>query len=223
VHHLTATVPRGACVAIVGRNGAGKSTLLKATAGLIIATTGSVTLDEHAVTVGDPRLHLLPQSPGHHPTVPLTVADVVAQGRYRERGMWRAFTADDHRIVDEAMTAMALTGLAERPLARLSGGQQQRVRLARALATGADILLLDEPFAGLDPRAANDLAERLKNWVNPQRLVVFATHELDLVRVVASHVLLLNNHAIACGETAATLTDHNLTAALAPPRRAERA
>lgn len=223
VHHLDAGVPRGACMALVGRNGAGKSSLLRATVGWLPWTTGAITLDDVPAGGGDPRLHLLTQHPTHTSAVPLTVADVVAQGRYRLLGCLRGFSADDHAACTQALAAMALTGLAGRPFARLSGGQQQRVRIARALATGAEVLLLDEPFAGLDPVAAADLADRLRRWADDGRLVVFATHELDLVRRIATHALLLNTHGVACGPFAEVFTDASLAAAMAAPHVAERA
>jgi ABC-type Mn2+/Zn2+ transport system ATPase subunit len=108
---------------------------------------------------------------------------------------------------------MGLNGLRQRPFARLSGGQQQRVCLARALATGADVLLLDEPLAGLDANASHDLLERLRVCADAGRLVIAVLHEIAAARQWANYAVLLNRHLIACGPPAEALSDAMLAAA----------
>jgi ABC-type Mn2+/Zn2+ transport system ATPase subunit len=148
---------------------------------------------------------------------PISVREVVAMGRYHRLGAFAAFTAEDDARVDAALAEMDLVALQARQINALSGGQQQRALLARALASGADVLLLDEPFAGLDPAAAVDLAARLRAWADQGRLVLVAVHDLALVRAHFTHALLLNTHLIAAGPVADVLSEANLAAAFARP------
>ncbi|HYE05390.1 MAG TPA: ABC transporter ATP-binding protein [Planctomycetota bacterium] len=218
VHHVAAEFPAGALVAVAGPNGAGKSTLLRAIVGLHPATAGSVLLD--GAPAGDQRHRLawLPQRSVVDWDFPLAVGDVVAMGRAGRLGAWRGFSAADRAAVAEALTAMGLDELIDRPIAALSGGQQQRVLIARALAGGADVLLLDEPFAGLDLNAARDLVARLRAWVGSgHRLALCALHEIDVARADFSHALLLATHLVAAGAAHEALADANLASAFAGP------
>ncbi len=111
---------------------------------------------------------------------------------------------------------MGLGRVADRPIANLSGGQQQRVLLARALATGADALLLDEPFTGLDLPTTADLVQRLRTWADRGHLVLAAVHDVALARRDFHHALLLRTHLIAAGPVAEALADHHLREAYGP-------
>ena len=108
---------------------------------------------------------------------------------------------------------MGLQNLRKRPLAQLSGGQQQRAFLARALATGADVLLLDEPLTGLDEPSSRDLLARLRNWAVKDRLVIAVIHDLTAVSSWCTHALLINRELIACGPVAEVMTNANLAKA----------
>lgn len=217
VHHLSAEFPAGALVGVVGRNGAGKSTLLRAVLGWQALTTGSITLGDGPAHDARERLHYLPQRSQIDWDFPVTVREVVAMGRHGRLGALRRFAAEDHRAVDGALHELGLDALQGRQINALSGGQQQRTLLARAVASGADVFLLDEPFAALDPSAATDLARRLRAWADQGRLVLAVAHELDLVRAHCSHALVLNNHLVAAGPAAEALTDANLAIAFGRP------
>ena len=146
---VTVDIPCGSATAILGANGAGKSTLLRAILGWHLPGEGEILLGDAHPQHALPRLAYVPQRQAVDWDFPITVRGVVAQGRYPALGPFRRFAARDHAAVAAALAELELTALADRPIRALSGGQQQRVFLARAVAQGADIFLLDEPFAGL--------------------------------------------------------------------------
>jgi ABC-type Mn2+/Zn2+ transport system ATPase subunit len=216
VHHVDATLTCGTLAALMGPNGAGKSTLLRAVLGLMPLTTGRITVGGTDSLCVRRRIAYLPQRSSVDWDFPLTVAEVVAQGRYPTAGWWRGFSAADHDAVTRAIIELGLDHVATRPIAALSGGQQQRVLLARALASGADVLLLDEPFSGLDAPAISDLAHRLQAWADAGRLVLAALHDVELARQAFRHVLLMNTHLVACGPVEEVLSDQHLIGAYGP-------
>jgi ABC-type Mn2+/Zn2+ transport system ATPase subunit len=214
VHHLSAELPRGAFAAVVGPNGAGKSTLLQGILGWLPVTTGTALIDGSPAARARSRVSYLPQRRGGSLLeFPITVAGVVQQGRFARRGLFAGFGPADREAVDGALAAMGLTGLRDQPLARLSGGQQQRAFIARALASGADVLLLDEPLAGLDAGACHDLLARLRAWAEGGRLVVAVLHEIAAARRWCTHALLLNGRAVSFGDPASALTEAHLAEA----------
>ena len=213
VHHVSAELPCGAFAAIVGPNGAGKSTLLHGILGWLPWTSGSVTVGDEPVAKCLKRLTYLPQRKTQDLDFPVDVETVVAMGRYQHRGLFSGFKPEDHRAIDQAISEMGLQKLRKRPLAQLSGGQQQRAFLARALATGADVLLLDEPLTGLDEPSSRDLLARLRNWAVKDRLVIAVIHDLTAVSSWCTHALLINRDLIACGAVAQVMTSENLAKA----------
>ena len=210
VHHVTTDLPCGSFVGVVGPNGAGKSTLLHGILGWLPWTSGSVAINGEPVTRCLQRLTFLPQRKTQDVDFPVTVEMVVEQGRYQHRGLLCGFTEEDRTAIDHAIREMGLQNLRHRPLSQLSGGQQQRAFLARALATGADILLLDEPLTGLDEPTSRDLLRRLAAWAKHDRLVVAVIHDLTAVKSWCSHALLLNRDLVACGPVAEVMTDELL-------------
>jgi len=217
VHHLSAVLPAGSLTGIVGRNGAGKSTLLRAVLGWLPLTTGAITLGDAPAHDARERLHYLPQRSQIDWDFPVTVREVVAMGRHGRVGALRRFLPEDEQAVDGALRELGIESLQRRQINALSGGQQQRTLLARAVASGADVFLLDEPFAALDPSAATGLARRLRAWAEQGRLVVVVAHEIDLVRAHATHALVMNNHLIAAGPVGEAMTDAHLAAAFGRP------
>jgi manganese/zinc/iron transport system ATP- binding protein len=213
VHHVDLTVEQGSLVALMGPNGAGKSTLLRAVLGWHPLSTGSITLDGAPCHQLRHRIHHLPQRSAIDWDFPLTVADVVAMGRFQQLGSFRGFSVMDRDAVHAALDEMGLGSLASRPLRALSGGQQQRVLLARALASGADVFLLDEPFSGLDLSATDDVARRLETWASQRRIVIAVMHDVDLVREHFSHAILLRTHVLAHGRAREILDGEHLAAA----------
>ena len=210
VHHVSFTVPCGGFVGIVGPNGAGKSTLLHGMLGWLPVTSGTVTIGGQPIDACQARVSFLPQRKQHDLDFPVDVETVVGMGRYQHLGMFRGFRAEDHAAVSAAIAEMGLEKLRRRPLAQLSGGQQQRAFIARALATGADVLLLDEPLTGLDAPTCRDLMLRLRAWAAKDRLVIAVVHDLAAVRTACTHALLINRDLIACGPAAEVMTEANL-------------
>ncbi len=207
---ITTHIPCGALVALVGPNGAGKSTLLRALLGWLPLSRGEIRLGDKHPRHLNPRLAYLPQRPEVDWDFPISVREVVAQGRWPSLGLFGRFTAAERERVDRALEELDLTALAGEQIRRLSGGQQQRMFLARAVAQGADIFLLDEPFAGLDLAASAELVHRLQRWLAQGRTVIAAVHDLALARAHFSHALLLDTRLVASGPAAETLSEANI-------------
>lgn len=177
LEHVTLRVPHGCRAALVGANGTGKSTLLKTLAGLLPPVGGEVRIEGAVAACGNPRVAYLAQRHLIEWHFPVMVRQAVLAGRYPHLGAFRHPCRADRAKADEALCRLGLGDLAARPLHALSGGQQQRVLIARALCQEAGILLLDEPFTGLDAANRRILDDFLGN--DPGRLltVVMATHE----------------------------------------------
>lgn len=213
LERVTVDIPCGSLTAIVGPNGAGKSTLLKAILGWMPLASGEVRIgDSHPQHVL-PRLAYLPQRQMVDWDFPITVREVVEQGRYPSLGLLRRPKASDRERVEAAMDELDLLPLAERQIRMLSGGQQQRVFLARALAQGADIFLLDEPFGGLDQFATEELTHTLLSWRAQGRTVLAAVHDIALARAHFANALVLSRSLVAFGPVEQALSEANLQAA----------
>ncbi|WP_024804917.1 zinc ABC transporter ATP-binding protein AztA [Nocardia sp. BMG51109] len=186
LHEITTDVPAARVTAILGPNGSGKSTLLSAIAGVLAPTGGAI---ERA---SDRRPALVVQHSAVPATLPITVRDTVAMGRWPHRGPWRRLTRADHRIVRECLDRMGIAELARRRLTTLSGGQRQRALLAQALAQQSGLLLLDEPTTGLDAEARQQISRILRELAEDGVTVVQATHDhAEALR--ADHCLLLRD------------------------------
>jgi ABC-type Mn2+/Zn2+ transport system ATPase subunit len=199
----------GSLLVLIGTNGSGKSTLLKTLAGLITPVHG----DLHVL--GEPagklptRIAYLPQHPVSSHTLPLCVQDVVAMGRYAHLGLFKRSTDADRTIVLESMKRTGIDGQANEPIRDLSGGQQQRTHLAQVLARQAEILLLDEPTAGLDLNGRKAVAELIASERARGVTVVMATHELADAES-ANLVMLLAQRVVSLGAPAEALRDEYL-------------
>lgn len=202
----------GRSVALVGPNGAGKSTLMKTLAGLLPIRQGRVTWREQALAGGNAEIAYLAQRSEVDWNFPLTVRGLVEMGRYPHVGWWRRYSKKDHAVVDSALEAMRLNDLADRQISALSGGQQQRAFVARALAQEAHVLLLDEPFTGLDRPAQDTLVELLHELTAGGRLIMAAHHDLDTVIEIFDEVLLLNRKTIDFGPVEKAFHQANLEA-----------
>ncbi|MCB1519868.1 MAG: ABC transporter ATP-binding protein [Hyphomicrobiaceae bacterium] len=207
----------GQIVAVVGPNGAGKSTLLRGLAGLQRVTEGSVRLDgvdiaSFAAAALARRIAFMPQARMVH--WPLAVARVVALGRLPHRGTPGGAAASDTSAIDEALATMDLAALAGRTVTELSGGELARVLLARALAQQADILIADEPTAGLDLAHVIQLFEHLRRIASGGRLVVVALHDLSLALRYCDQTILLNRGSIlAAGSSRDVITAEHIAEA----------
>jgi len=207
---VTVDIPCGSLTAILGANGAGKSTLLRAVLGWLPLARGEIRIGDEHPEHALPRLAYLPQRLGVDWDFPITARAVVEQGRYPSLRPWRRLGSEDAARVERALAELDLAAVADRQIRQLSGGQQQRVFLARALAQGADIFLLDEPFAGLDLFAVEELTHILRSWEAQGRTVLAAVHGLDLARRVFSRGVLLANRLMAAGPLDSVLTEGNI-------------
>lgn len=202
-------VSPGEMLALVGTNGSGKSTLVKTLVGLLAPIGGDVSVLGSRPGSTPDRLAYLGQFHASGFVLPIRVRDVVSMGRFANLGLLGRFGSTDRALVEAGLERMGIADLAERPLRDLSGGQQQRTFLAQVLARGADLLVLDEPTAGVDAagRAIYDsaIAEELDRGAS----VVVATHDIGEASR-ASKVLLLAGRVVACGEPAEVLTTENL-------------
>lgn len=201
----------GGLLCLIGTNGSGKSTLLKTLAGLIAPVGGRVEVLAAAPGTQPARIGYLAQRPASSFTLPIRAADVVAMGRFAHLGLIRRPGAVDRELCRDAIRRMDVTPFADKPLLELSGGQQQRTYLAQALARRADLLLLDEPTAGLDPAGREDFASAIAAERERGCAVVMATHDLADADD-ADLVLLLAARLVASGPPAQVLTDDNLRA-----------
>jgi manganese/zinc/iron transport system ATP- binding protein len=199
VWDVSAAFPRGAISAIVGPNGSGKSTLLKAALGLVPAESGQVMLLGAPLREARRRVAYVPQREDVDWDFPVTVREVVEMGRYPARGWVRRLRGEDRDAVGAALERVGMTALANRQIGRLSGGQRQRAFIGRALAQDPELLLLDEPFAGIDARTEEAILEVLAGVCDTGGSVVLVHHDLTTVRRVADHVLLLNVRTVAQG------------------------
>lgn len=213
LHHVGFSVPCGSCVAVLGPNGAGKSTLLKALAGLLDVETGTVHFHGRAMRGANKEFAYLPQREMVDWDFPTTVRGVVEMGRYLRLSWWRRFSKEDTLAVDAALEAVQLAPLQDRQISALSGGQQQRVFIARALAQEAHVLLLDEPFTGLDQPSQEALKLVFKKLKAEGKLLLISHHDLQSVPELFDRVILLNGELIADGLISEAFTKDHLTRA----------
>lgn len=202
-------VPEGTSLAVIGPNGSGKSTVLRAAAGLLEPRRG-----ELRVPARDRRggVALVLQTTEIEQALPLTVRDTVRMARYAAAGFLRPLRSQDRRLVEDAMARTGVTDLAGRQLHELSGGQRQRVLVAQGLAQAAELLLLDEPFTGLDLPSREQVRAVVDDERNRGRTVVLSTHDLDDARA-CDRVLLLQTRQIAFGTPDEVLSDDHLVEA----------
>jgi len=193
-------------IGIFGPNGAGKSTLLKSIAGLIEPATGEIRWNGAPLSRCRREIAYLPQREEADFTYPITVRGVVEMGRFPDLGWFRRFRRADHDAVDNAIATMDLANLQNRQIRALSGGQQQRVFLARAIAQGAHVLLLDEPFTGLDAPSHKRLTQLLRRLSAKGCLVLCTHHGIHEASTLFDQVILLNRRLVAIGPP--TILDH---------------
>ena len=191
---------------ILGPNGSGKSTLLKAILGLVEDYTGEVRVLGRAIAEVRRRVVYVPQRSEIDFTFPATVRDVVLMGRYPHKRVFQRLGPADHALADEALAELDIADLQHRQIGELSGGQQQRTFLARALAQQADVLLLDEPFVGVDIPTEEKIIAVLRNLSAAGKTLLVVHHDLQAVPDYFDHVVLLNQRLIAAGPTAEVFT-----------------
>ncbi|WP_036769811.1 manganese/iron ABC transporter ATP-binding protein [Photorhabdus australis] len=212
IYDASFSITGGTICALVGINGSGKSTLFKTIMGLVNPSQGKVTLSDMSVKNALKKniIAYVPQTEEVDWNFPVLVSDVVMMGRYGKMGFLRIPSKKDHQAVDEALERVGLTALHNRQIGELSGGQKKRVFLARALAQEGKVLLLDEPFTGVDVKTENAIIDLLCDLRDEGHLVLVSTHNLGSVPEFCDHVILINRTVLASGPTETTFTQKNL-------------
>lgn len=205
------TVQSGHITALLGPNGAGKSTLLKVLAGMIQPSHGSVAFENQDLNGPHPEITYVPQRSDVDWKFPISVLECVLLGLANSRSRWRPFARNDKDTAMQALKDVGMDHLAHAQIDALSGGQQQRVFLARALLNRGAVLLLDEPFTGVDVPTQTMLVEILENLRAQGISIVYATHDLGQAARTADTAVLLNGEIVAEGAPEETFTAENLT------------
>jgi len=203
----------GAICGLVGVNGAGKSTLFKAIMGFVAPTTGSVTIAGQAVrsALKQNLVSYVPQTEEVDWNFPVLVEDVVMMGRYGYMGFLRRPSKADRLAVDDALQRVDMSAYKKRQIGELSGGQKKRVFVARALAQGGRIILLDEPFTGVDIKTEESLITLFRSLAAEGCLILVSTHNLGSVPSFCDDVMLINKSLVAYGPVESTFTQENLS------------
>lgn len=212
LHNATFAIPRGTVTALVGVNGAGKSTLFKAIMNFVPSASGSIKLLGRPVrqALRENLVAYVPQSEEVDWTFPVLVEDVVMMGRYGHMGPLRRPRAADHSAVDNALQRVGMADHRKRQIGELSGGQRKRVFLARALAQDGQVILLDEPFTGVDVQTEDQIVALLREMRAEGRVMLVSTHNLGSVPEFCDRTILVKGTVLAYGPTAEVFTHDNL-------------
>lgn len=216
---LSLQVERGRVCGIAGMNGSGKSTFFKAVMGMVPYSHGEISVcGQSSLSARKSGLvGYVPQNEeiDHH--FPISVANVVMMGRYCFMGPLRRAKSADWQAVEHALEVVGLTDLRDRPIGALSGGQRKRAFVARAVAQGAQLMLLDEPFAGVDFTSEQVIIDLLRTLADAGTTLLVSTHDLNSLPTFTDEVALLNRKIVGRGEPRATLTKENLMRAFTLP------
>lgn len=206
------SVPRGSITALVGINGSGKSTLFKSLMGFVPLAGGRISIMGLGVSEALRRnlVAYVPQSEEIDWSFPVLVEDVVMMGRYGHMNFLRMTRPSDRAAVDDALERVGMTAYRKRQIGELSGGQKKRVFLARALAQEGQVILLDEPFTGVDVTTENQIIDLLKDLRAEGRVMLVSTHNLGSVPEFCDRAVLINRTVLAEGLTADVFTQKNL-------------
>ena len=205
-------LPAGCICGLVGMNGAGKSTLFKALTGFVRPSRGRIRINGQRIGMAQRHqmVAYVPQSESIDSQFPVSVWDVVMMGRYGSMNPLRIPRSSDRVAVRDALERVDLLAQRSRPLGSLSGGQRKRAFLARAIAQRADVLLLDEPFNGVDVRTEKVMAQLFMQFREEGRTILISTHDLSHVRDFCDLVVPINKTVLAYGETSEVFTPENL-------------
>ncbi|MDQ3140852.1 MAG: metal ABC transporter ATP-binding protein [Bacteroidota bacterium] len=200
---------------LIGPNGAGKSTLFKCILDQLQVSAGDVKVFGTRARDQLKRIAYVPQKDDVDWQFPATVLDIVMMGRYPYKSIWSLMNAADKEIALKSIDQMGIRHLIHRQIGELSGGQQQRVFLARALCQQADILLMDEPFVGVDANTEQKIIDILKSLAAEKKTILVVHHDLDSVQAYFDRVILINQRLIAYGDTSKVFTKENISATYA--------
>jgi manganese/iron transport system ATP-binding protein/manganese/zinc/iron transport system ATP- binding protein len=196
---VTLDIPSGQLVGVIGPNGSGKSTLLKAILGFVPPDFGDVKIFGEPAEHAKGRVAYVPQRGAVDWDFPITVREVALMGRYGRVPWWRDLSDEDYQVADEALAMVRMEDFRDRQIGQLSGGQQQRVFMARAMAQGGEILLLDEPFAGVDAATEGAILDVLEETRTAGRTLVVVHHDLTTAAEYFDSLVLLKQRCYAHG------------------------
>jgi manganese/iron transport system ATP-binding protein len=207
------SIPRQSITALVGINGSGKSTLFKAIMGFVKSSGGRIELFGGSVkdALKANLVAYVPQNEEIDWDFPVLVKDVVMMGRYGHMGFLKIPKDNDYEIVKDSLKKVGMLELENRQISELSGGQRKRVFLARALAQQSEIILMDEPFTGIDVNTEEEIMELLREMKAEGKVMLISTHNLGSVPEFCDRTILLNKTVLAEGETTKVFTQENLT------------
>ena len=212
LRNVSFEIPRGTITALVGVNGAGKSTLFKALMGFIPTVKGEISILGQSVksALKENFIAYVPQAEEVDWSFPVLVQDVVMMGRYGHMGFFRKTRQQDIMEVANALNRVGMTDFKDRQIGELSGGQRKRVFLARALAQKSKIILLDEPFTGVDVKTETAIIELLGEMRKEGKIMLVSTHNLGSVPEFCDRTILIKETVLAYGKTENTFTRQNL-------------
>ncbi len=212
IKNITFDIPTGSITALVGINGSGKSTLFKAIMGFVPCCRGSVSVMGLPVKQALKKniIAYVPQNEDVDWNFPVLVEDVVMMGRFGHMNLLRIARTQDHEAVDQALTRVNMQDFKKRQIGELSGGQRKRVFLARALAQRSNVILLDEPFTGVDVTTEEQIIRLLKELAIEGKVILVSTHNLGSVPEFCDRAVLINKQLLACGKIADVFTSQNL-------------
>ncbi|GFE70623.1 metal ABC transporter ATP-binding protein [Chroococcus sp. FPU101] len=213
LHGATLSLNKGSIAGLVGMNGSGKSTLFKVIMGFVQPTTGRVLINGLPIRQAQKRglVAYVPQSEEVDWNFPISVWDVVMMGRYGYMNILRIPKTSDRRMVAESLERVQMTAFKDRQIGELSGGQKKRAFLARALAQQGSVILLDEPFTGVDVKTEKAIAELLIELRQQGHTILVSTHDLNSVATFCDQVVFINQTILAYGATQDVFTPENLT------------
>ena len=212
LRNVSFEIPQGTITALVGVNGAGKSTLFKTLMGFMPTIKGEISILGQSVksALKGNSIAYVPQAEEVDWSFPVLVRDVVMMGRYGHMGFFRKTTPNDILEVDYALNRVGMTDFKDRQIGELSGGQRKRVFLARALAQKSQVILLDEPFTGVDVKTETAIIELLGEMRKEGKIMLVSTHNLGSVPEFCDRTILIKETVLAYGKTENTFTRQNL-------------
>jgi len=212
LHDASCQIPDGSITALLGVNGSGKTTLFRSIMGVLKINSGKITIDGQTpdIAIKNNLISYVPQYDDIDWDFPILVKDVVMMGRYSYMNFMRKPNPVDYKIVEESLKKVGMDDLNNRQIGELSGGQKKRVFIARALAQESKILLLDEPFTGVDSKTQETILELIKQERDKNKIILISTHDLNIVPEICDRTILINKTVQVEGLTQDVFTKENL-------------